>query len=332
MVIAVLYAVATVAILLLGPGCVLPKPTIDCRILGCGPDAVCVMDDSQVEVKYVCQPIPEPSPPPVLPPTPPPVSPPVPPPEPPPPTPVPTPTPAPTCSAVELTANEVQGPAQLQGKVKAAISEMGDPTGIDPGITLRTLAAKLCTGGLYAFAGEEAIFVKRVDGLYEEYHAVYFGTGGWTDSGNGKFVGLHRLAGEAPPEPPPVVTDLCPATPCPLRTYEDGRPHWQYNAKQHTMGNADSTPIVIGQLSYCEAIGMSPMADGTPRASCPVRPDGHPDRVIVEGWLLEGGPTRDSRNGQDCTPNNTDNPAAFLFGTGNCRVCNTPKTVCSQWF
>jgi hypothetical protein len=113
--------------------------------------------------------------------------------------------------------------------------------------------------------------------------------------------------------------------------YEDGRPHWKYNSHPHTMGNVDSTPVVVNQLEFCQAIGMGEIG-GVPRASCPVRPDGHPDRVACEDWLREGPPTRDSRNGQDCTPNNTDNPAAFLNGTGNCRMCNPARTVCSEWY
>jgi hypothetical protein len=132
------------------------------------------------------------------------------------------------------------------------------------------------------------------------------------------------------PRPPSGGGATCPV-PRPLRAYEDGRPRWQYNSHPHTMGNVDSTPVVINQLEFCQAIGMGEMG-GLPRASCPVRPDGHPDRVACEDYLREGPPTRDSRNGQDCTPNNTDNPAAFLNGTGNCRMCNPARTVCTVWY
>jgi hypothetical protein len=146
------------------------------------------------------------------------------------------------------------------------------------------------------------------------------------------------------------VAESCPIEPCPLRRWsadtlppgwgdnEIGNPAWKFNARVHTMGNGDSTPVVIRQEPFCGAIGLSPYADGTPRAACPVRPDGHPERVAVENWLLFGGPKRDSRNGQDCTPNNTDNPFAFLAGTGNCRMCSsnalwTVKDLgCTEWF
>jgi hypothetical protein len=102
------------------------------------------------------------------------------------------------------------------------------------------------------------------------------------------------------------------------------------------MGNADSTPVTRRQEPFCRAIGMSPDANGLPRAECPMRNEipgqPNPERVAVENWLLEGGPVRDSKNGQDCMPNNTTNAFAFLAGTGNCRICNTQKSTCSAWF
>jgi hypothetical protein len=74
------------------------------------------------------------------------------------------------------------------------------------------------------------------------------------------------------------------------------------------------------------------MGDGTLRASCPMRKDGDPEREVVENWLLDGGPVRDSKDGGDCTPNNTTNPYAFLMRGGNCRNCDTLKKVCTDWY
>jgi hypothetical protein len=195
---------------------------------------------------------------------------------------------------------------------------------------------------------------------WQAWHVAFYGTPttvvwakpgvactpGECSAGVGAYRGTWRLKPEycedAPPPPP--VADACPYAPCPTREWtaetlpdgwgegEIGKPAYQINAHRHTMGNADSTPVVIRQEPFCRSIGMSPYADGQPRASCPVRPDGHSERDEVEAWLLYGGPVRDSRNGQDCRPNNTDNPYAFLAGTGNCRMCNTPKTACSEWF
>ena len=172
-------------------------------------------------------------------------------------------------------------------------------------------------------ARSDCLFSRRgTSNEYEEVHLFEYG-GGRYATGPGAVKGVY-VRNEVP------AAEACPFSPCPARAYDDGRPRWKYNAKQHTMGNGDSTPVVKDQLDFCRAIGLGEY-NGAPRASCPVRPDGHPERVAVEAWLLEGGPTRDSRNGQDCSPNHTDNPAAFLFGTGNCRMCNAPKSVCSEW-
>lgn len=188
--------------------------------------------------------------------------------------------------------------------------------------------------------------------VWQQYHIA---AGGWDNPSPTNpltvvwYPGAARSAylppgGVVPTPAPPPVGDTCPIAPCPLRLWtvetlppgwdpaQIGKPAYEIKARLHTMGNGDSTPVVVRQEPFCAAIGLSPYADGQPRASCPVRPDGHPDRVVVENWLLFGGIVRDSRNGQDCTPHNTDNPAAFLWGTGNCRMCNVPKTACSDWY
>lgn len=205
------------------------------------------------------------------------------------------------------------------------------PAGIDRAfewITAELHAAQVHAGQPRNAEGGrvDALSVNRPGtNLWEEWHLFEYGHGCFT--GN-PFKGVWQYVPEG------GVGDACPAEPCPPRTFEDGKPHWQYNAKLHTMGNADSTPVVVKAWDYCKAVGLGwqDEAHTVPRGTCPVRPDGHPERVAVEAWLLEGGPVRDSRNGQDCTPNHTDNPAAFLAGTGNCRNCNTPRTVCTAWF
>jgi hypothetical protein len=43
----------------------------------------------------------------------------------------------------------------------------------------------------------------------------------------------------------------------------------------------DSTPLVGPDLGYCREIGFT---DG--RSYCPVRPEGHPERVACEAWAV----------------------------------------------
>jgi hypothetical protein len=205
------------------------------------------------------------------------------------------------------------------------------PTGIDEaflGISTELLWKTIVAGQSISQSGQrsDCIFVNRTGGnLYEEMHIFdYSRACAATTSGAYKQLYKRSTGPIVPPEPPPATT--CPAPPCPLKTYPDGTAHWRFNAKPHTMGNCDSTPLVVSQAAYCAEVGMPT------RINCPCRVEGNPERVTVENWLLDGGPVRDGRNGQDCTPNNTDNPYAFLNGTGDCRICNTPKTVCSEWF
>jgi hypothetical protein len=188
--------------------------------------------------------------------------------------------------------------------------------------------------------------------VYEEWKLFSYGNGCLTQN---QYKGAFRPFApvEPPPVEPPPVASVCPVEPCPIRVWsretlppgwgdnEIGRPAYEVKAIRHTMGNADGSVVVIRQEPYCAATGQSPMADGNLRAACPMRLPGSgkdAEQVAVEAWILFGGFTRDGRNGQDCTPNNTTNPAAFLMGTGNCRICSAnlelrddPRS-CSGWF
>jgi len=110
------------------------------------------------------------------------------------PTPPPTPPPV-TCSVREadLVAVPDIAPVMTQAVVDA-MRALGDPTGKPPQETLAALAAQL---GHCTIAGQEAVFVLRPDGLFEEFHAVAFGTGGWIAQGH--YLGAHRV-GPAPVE------------------------------------------------------------------------------------------------------------------------------------
>jgi hypothetical protein len=184
----------------------------------------------------------------------------------------------------------------------------------------------------------DCIFVQRKgSNEYEEVHLFEYG-GGKHGTSSSAIKGVYIYTGVSPvpgPTPPGPVVDKCPFEPCPAREWtaetlppgwgEDqiGKPAYQFNSKPHTMQNCDSTPLIVRQCGFCNEVMNDPA-----RCSCPVRPDGHPQRVAVENWLLYGGPVRISRNGADCTPNNTDNPFAYL-NSPDCKLCNTTGTVCT---
>jgi hypothetical protein len=286
-------------------------------------------------------------PPPVTPPVePPPVEPP--PVEPPPVVPPPVEPPPPAVCMVEADLVAVPDPQpakQLQAQVRRAIEELGPATGIAPAVSLEKLAAKLRSYGLCAIAGIEAVFVRRSDGLVEEYHAVYFGDGSWTDSNNGHFMGIHSDGGgpPTPPVEPPTVDFGCPA-PRPDRVWtaetlppgwgsdQIGQPRWKLNSSPH-LAWIDSTAVTVRNEPYCRAIGMSPMLDGTLRAGCPMRNEGgdFAERVACERYIAEGDWVVVASGGAICEAN-PDNSAQFrrTSAGGTCRLCNPAQTVCTE--
>jgi hypothetical protein len=144
--------------------------------------------------------------------------------------------------------------------------------------------------------------------------------------------GAARLAWSAPvtaPDLPPVPdppATTCPAPPCPDRA--KGR--WKIKTKLHSPKIVDNTAVTVDQEPFCRATGMSPMADGTLRAGCPMRPDGHPERSAVEAWVT-GGTKLEARNGATCTPV-LGNPFQFYRAGGGCRLCSADGLTCGGWF
>lgn len=245
------------------------------------------------------------------------------------PTPAPNPTPAPLpegCAIeADLVPNEEQLPPQFRALVKAATTALGDPTGRPPAETLERLASKLRESGLCAFAGIEAVFVRRdSDRLFEEYHAVHFGTGGWTESGNGKFVGVHRKAGE--------VVASCPA---PLPDRSAGK--LKIAAKAHGRW-IDATLQTVMTCDYCEAIGLGwygePEASAR-RCGCPMRPEregGNPEREACELYAAGGRTAWQTLPlGREVVLNDGNPWQAACVGCQKLRVCVADLSVCSDW-
>lgn len=222
--------------------------------------------------------------------------------------------------------------------VAQSMSKLGDPTGKPPQETLDRLAAEIRAQGHCAFGGIEAVFIERPDKLFEEWHSVFFGTGGWTNSGKGKYMLSHFVKSTSPTDPAPPANG-CPAPPCPLRVWtaetlppgwgQDaiGTPAWKLKCKPHGRDKVDCTPVTDRQEPYCRKIGMSPDGDGKLKAACPMRPDGHPQRAEVEAWVTGGtkleGPGCEFVDG---------NPMQYFQAGGKCRLCSADGLTCGGWF
>jgi hypothetical protein len=108
-----------------------------------------------------------------------------------------------------------------------------------------------------------------------------------------------------------------------------GTPRWKLGSSAHGKW-IDTTANVIRNQPYCEAIGMGTHG-GQSRAACPVRPEGHPDRVACERYLAEGDWTLFAKGGATCMAN-PENSAQFYPNNGNCQLCNPARTVCTAWY
>jgi len=109
--------------------------------------------------------------------------------------------------------------------------------------------------------------------------------------------------GDAPANPPPSEPSGPSSSGCfPPLPPEISR----FNVKVHLRGagfwTIDSTPLVGPDPSYCALIGFTDN-----RAYCPVRPEGHPERLGCEAWRVgkasdtgRVGPTW-TRDGRLCT-------------------------------
>ena len=130
------------------------------------------------------------------------------------------------------------------------------------------------------------------------------------------------------PTPPPVQE--CPA---PLPSREEGKLRIQVHVGG---GWVDGTIQTVGTLGYCEAIGMSPMADGTQRASCPMRsecPGVQCDfRDECELYASGGLPKWQTKPGGLEVELRQGNPwVARAQGAAELRVCSADLSVCSAW-
>jgi hypothetical protein len=93
----------------------------------------------------------------------------------------------------------------------------------------------------------------------------------------------------------------------------------------------DSTPQVGPDAVYCRAIGYT---DG--RSFCPVRPEGHPERLACEAarvgraadtgrvgptWTANGQPCTGPKPGASCANHGSNQFFVFAYGSGTFRAC-----------
>jgi hypothetical protein len=103
-----------------------------------------------------------------------------------------------------------------------------------------------------------------------------------------------------------------------------------YNASRDRV-ILDSTPQVGPDWVYCRAIGYT---DG--RSFCPVRPDGHPERLACEAarigratdtgrvgptWTANGQPCTGVKPGASCVNHGSNQFFVFAYGAGTFRAC-----------
>ena len=149
------------------------------------------------------------------------------------------------------------------------------PTGMTPDDWMHAVIEKIKLTGLCAGrhvdttpggTDEIAVAAKCTD-PWEGYKIYNYGGGKviWSPNANRPSWTItpgHCSGG--PVEPPPVGD-------CPLPHPDLTR--MKFKAVEHN-GILDTSWTTVNQEPYCREIGMSPMADGTLRAGCPVRPEG----------------------------------------------------------
>jgi len=103
-----------------------------------------------------------------------------------------------------------------------------------------------------------------------------------------------------------------------------------YNSS-HDRVTLDSTPLVGPDRAYCRAIGYT-----DDRSFCPVRPDGHPQRLACEAarvgraadtgrvgptWSADGRPCTGATSSASCVNHGSNQFFVFAYGAGTFRAC-----------
>jgi hypothetical protein len=234
----------------------------------------------------------------------------------------------------------------------------------------------LCAGQHEPHTDEIAVST-HAGGIMEAYHIA---GGGWDNPSPTNpltvvwFPGAARVA-YLPPggvtTPPPTPTPVPPTppsvdppagacgTPLPPKVWtaatlpdgwgpeEIGRPRWMISCGRHGKIIDCVSKIEPRACDYCASIGMGTMPDGVqPRCGCPVRQEGHVERVPCETYLTGGTKLQTCAEARSLDPKVTcqplpnaqcafahGNPFQFEQSDGQCRLCSKDGSVCSaEWF
>ncbi len=137
-----------------------------------------------------------------------------------------------------------------------------------------------------------------------------------------------------PPDEPSPTPTASPAAACPSPLPPLDK-FAEIGIKRHTMGYCDTSEIIARACDYCASIGMGEMG-GVIRCSCPVRPDGHRDRVACEATLGELRWEADA--GELEMKPDEEHPGTFNTSMARCvqdsgctRVRKCRGAICSEW-
>lgn len=231
--------------------------------------------------------------------------------------PVPPPVQASKCKGMPLTNQPAnpERPAKMQDVIREAIDrqkrQCGNCTSVKMMVMLKRLAADLnargyCTEGPWA----DALAILNEEGYIEEYHPVA-SFGGFTDSGNGKYIGAW-----VPNGGPKPLSNQCGY---PRPNIE----RMKFNLGKHN-GLWDSTYTTDMQCEYCDEIGLGTF-NGQIRCGCPVRAEGHEQRITCEILLV--GEQLWWCDGERIE--NSGNPAQ-AYCRGRVKTCSQDMKACGE--
>jgi hypothetical protein len=157
------------------------------------------------------------------------------------------------------------GGGEMRDAVNAAKGKVGERCGTDHSGSLATLdllGQQLRADGFCAGRMTDSVFIKRSDGRWEEYHAVSFATGCWSQDPAQNPKNTWTYSGSSAsacpdPQPPDLESWV-------VKIHNQG-PNWTV---------VDATPFVKDTV-YCNAFGF-------PGPRCLVRPEDDPNRGSCE--------------------------------------------------